>query len=99
MSWKNLAGHGPRTLEAALTAGEDPMEGVPIASALFLPPTAGESLYGRNSRSATLVLYVEPRTADGHVPPASDLTGWHRRFNFALAVPGAFADFIAKDLG
>lgn len=26
-SWKNLAGHGPRTLKAALTAGEDPMEG------------------------------------------------------------------------
>jgi len=23
-SWKNMAGHGPRTLEAALTAGEDP---------------------------------------------------------------------------
>jgi hypothetical protein len=41
MSWKNLAGHGPRTLEAALTASQDPLEGVPAASALFLPPTAG----------------------------------------------------------
>jgi pimeloyl-ACP methyl ester carboxylesterase len=99
MSWKNLAGHGPRTLEAALTAGDDPMEGVPAASALLLPPIAGESLYGRNSDSATLILYVEPRTAAGRVPPASDLAGWYRRFNLALTIPDAFADFLAKDLG
>jgi hypothetical protein len=74
MSWKNMAGHGPRTLEAALTAAEDPLEGVPVASALFLPPTPGESIYGRNGRAATLIIYVEPRTADGHVPPAADLS-------------------------
>jgi hypothetical protein len=49
MSWKNMAGHGLRTLEAALTAGEDPLEGVPACSALFLPPTAGEELYGRTA--------------------------------------------------
>jgi len=98
-SWKNLAGHGPRTLEAALTLGDNPLDGVPVASALFLPPTAGESLYGRDGRSATLILYVEPRTAEGQVPPASDLAAWHRRFSLALAVPGAFADFLAEDLG
>jgi hypothetical protein len=69
MSWKNLAGHGPRTLEAVLTASQEALEGVPAASALFLPPTAGESLYGRDGRSATLILYVEPRTADGQVSP------------------------------
>ena len=95
-SWKNLAGHGPRTLEAALTLGENPLDGVPVASALFLPPTAGESLYGRDGRSATLILYVEPRTTEGQVPPASDLAAWHRRFSLALAVPGAFADFLAE---
>ena len=97
-SWKNLAGHGPRTLEAALTAGGNPLDGVPLASALFLPPTAGESLYGRDGRLATLLLYVEPRTANGLVPPASDLAAWHRRFSLALAVPGAFAGFLAEDL-
>jgi hypothetical protein len=99
MSWKNLAGNGPRTLEAALTAGEDALEGVPVASALLLPPVAGESLYGRNGRSATLLLYVEPRTADGQVPPASGLAAWYERFDLALAIPGAFAEFLAKDLG
>ena len=99
MSWKNLAGHGPRTLEAALTASEDPLEGVPAASALFLPPTAGESLYGRDGRSATLLLYVEPRTVGDQVPPASDLATWSRRFSLALAVPRAFADFLDGDLG
>jgi hypothetical protein len=99
MSWKNLAGHGPRTLEAVLTASQDPLEGVPVASALFLPPTAGESLYGRDGQAATLILYVEPRTADGQVPPASDLATWSRRFSLALAVPRAFADFLDGDLG
>lgn len=99
MSWRNLAGNGPRVLEAALTAGESPLDGVPMASALLIPPVAGESLYGRNGRSATLLLYVEPRTAGGQVPSASDLAAWHERFNLALAIPAAFAEFLAKDLG
>jgi len=98
MSWKSLAGHGPRTLEAALTANENPTEDVPVASALFLPPTAGETLYMRNGRTATLILYVEPRTADGQVPAASDLLTWSRRFGLALAVPGAFAEFLDSNL-
>lgn len=98
-SWKSLAGHGPRTLEAVLTANEDPLEGVPVASALFLPPTGDESLYGRDGRSATLMLYVEPRTADGHIPPASDLTTWSRRFSLALAAPRAFVGFLGEALG
>jgi hypothetical protein len=98
-SWKNLAGHGPRTLEAALTSGDDPMEGVPVASALFLPPTAGEALYGRDGRSATLILYVEPRTAAGQVPPASDLATWHRRLSLSMVLTGALAEFLDKDLG
>lgn len=99
MAWKNMAGHGPRTLEAALAAGADPLEGVPVASALFLPPTAGEELYGRDGRAATLIIYVEPRTADGQVPPASDLATWHERFRLAFGVAAAFADLLANDLG
>ena len=74
------------------------MDGVPVASALFLPPTAGESLYGRNGKSATLIFYVEPRTADGHVPPAADLDSWRWRFAQALAVPRAFAEFLDDHL-
>lgn len=99
MSWKNLAGNGPRTLEAALTTTDNPLDEIPAASALFLPPTPGESLYGRNSRAATLILYIEPRTADGQVPPAADLAAWHERFRRALQLPQAFADFLATDLG
>jgi hypothetical protein len=98
-TWKSLAGHGPRTLEAALTAEADPLGGVPTASALFLPPTAGEQPYGRDERQATLVLFVEPRTPGGQVPPASDLATWWRRFSRALAIPATFADFLATDLG
>lgn len=99
MSWQNLAGHGPRTLEAALTASAEPLDGVPAASALFLPPTAGEELYGRDGHTATLILYVEPRTADAEVAPPSDLATWSHRFTQALAVPGAFADFLDTDVG
>ena len=98
MSWKNLAGNGLRMLEAALTANDNPLDSVPTASALFLPPTPEESLYGRNGRAATLILYIEPCTADGQVPPASDLAAWCNRFRLALDVPQAFADFLAKDL-
>lgn len=99
MSWKSLAGNGPRTLEAALTAGEDVLAGAPVASALLLPSVAGESLYGRNGQSTTLILYVEPRTAHGQIPPASGLASWYERFDLALAMPAAFAEFLTKDLG
>ena len=97
-SWKSLAGNGPRTMEAALTTGQDALGGVPLASALLLPPVAGESLYGRNSESATLIIYTEPRAADGQTPSASDPAAWEQRFELALAMPGAFAQFLAKDL-
>ena len=94
-----MAGNGPIVLEAALTAGENVLDGVPVASALLLPPMAGMARYGRDGRCATLLIYVEPRTVDGGVPPASGLTAWYERFGLALAVPGAFAEFLAKDLG
>ena len=99
MSWKNLAGNGPVVLEAALTAGANVLDGVPVASALLLPPMAGMARYGRDGRCATLLIYVEPRTVDNRVPPASGLRAWYERFGLALAVPGAFAEFLAKDLG
>ena len=97
-TWTSLAGHGVQSLEAALTVGSNAMEGVPVASALFLPPT-GEPLYGRPERAAALVLYIEPRTAEGEVPPAAGLAAWHRNVTLTLAVPGAFADFLSKSLG
>jgi hypothetical protein len=98
-SWKNLAGNGRRMLEAALTADVNPMEGVPIAHARFLPPVTGASLYGRDSESATLILYVEPMTSEGRVPPPSGLATWHRRFTLALAAPGTFATFLSTEFG
>src|SRR5712691_3333007 len=98
-SWKSMAGHGLRTLEAVLTADENPVEGVPVATALFLPPTAGGSLYGRDDRAATLLLQVEPRTGDGRVSPASNLAVWHWRLSLALALLCGFADFLARELG
>jgi hypothetical protein len=84
-SWKNLAGHGPRTLEAALTAGDDPMEAVPIASALFLQLTAGEALYGPRPVGRWIVegtpskILVQPVWRLAPVAPAADGHGRYRR--------------------
>jgi hypothetical protein len=97
-SWKSMAGHGPQTLEAALTISQDPLAETPIASAVFLPPKADESPYARNGRAATLLLYIEPRTTSGEVPPPSRLPIWTRRFRLALDVPRAFADFLSEEL-
>ena len=98
-SWRPMAGNGIRALEAVLSAHQDPLEGVPVAAAEFLPPTAGETMYGRDERTASLLLYVEPRTADGHMPNPADLAAWYERFTLALAVPTAFDSFLAGDLG
>lgn len=97
-AWTNLAGHGLLALEAALTTGDDPMEGAPVASALFLPPTT-RAISGRAERTAALILYIEPRTASGQVPPAAGLKEWYRRFSLGLAIPGAFADFLSNEVG
>lgn len=99
MSWRSLAGHGLINLDAALVAGDDATSGVPAASALLLPAVAGLSGYGHNDRCAVLLLYIEPRTADGHVPPAAPPAVWRERFEHALAMPGALAEFLTKDLG
>ncbi len=98
-SWKPMAGNGIRMLEAVLSAHPDPLEGVPVAAAEFLPPMAGETMYGRDERTASLLLYVEPRTAVGQVPHPADLGAWYERFTLALAVPRAFDAFLAGDLG
>jgi hypothetical protein len=42
---------------------------------------------------------VEPETVDGQVPSASNLATWSRRFSQALALPGAFVDFLNGELG
>lgn len=98
MSWKNLAGNGLRMLEAALTASEDAVAGVPAASAVFLPPVADEALFGHDGRAA-LILYVEPKRPGGEVPPASDLATWLRRIALALTMPEAFVHFLESDMG
>jgi hypothetical protein len=97
-TWVSLAGHGTLTLEAVLTSSGNPIDGDPVASALFLPPTQ-EALYGRVERTATLILYLEPQTPEGHVPPASGLVAWQRNLRRALAAPAAFAEFLSRDVG
>jgi hypothetical protein len=82
-----------------LTVCEDPLAEVPLALALFIPAVGDVPPYGRDGQSATLLLYVEPRTVDGQVPSAKNLATWSRRFSQALALPGAFVDFLNGELG
>jgi hypothetical protein len=95
--WVSLAGNGPIMLEASLMA--ENQETAPVASAMFLPSIAGQSLYGRDPRCAELRLYIEPRTADGSPAPPMKLVDWQARFARALAIPRLLAGFLSHDLG
>jgi hypothetical protein len=94
--WKSWGGNGRNTFSAILT-GDD--EAVPAAMARLLPPVEGTSFAGRDPRMAELILWVEPRAPGGATALAVNLATWRDRLVRALAVPGAFADFLAKDLG
>jgi hypothetical protein len=96
-SWSPWGGHGRINLEAAL-AGDDE-EHAPIASALLLLPEAGLRRYGRDSRSAELVLDIEPRDAQGNPASPVNLAAWHDRFTSVLQLPALFSRFLAEDLG
>ena len=94
--WKAWGGNGRNTFSAILT-GDD--EAVPAAMARLLPPVEGTSFAGRDRRMAELILCVEPRAQGDATALAVNLATWRDRLVRALAVPGAFADFLAKELG
>ncbi|MGH3156227.1 MAG: hypothetical protein ACRDNF_06600 [Streptosporangiaceae bacterium] len=92
-TWKRYGGNGRVFLEAVL-AGED-IEAAPAATAIVEPPRTG---FGRPSRAARFVLYIEPRTRAGDRAHAIGLLGWGKRLAQALAVPAALAGFLQRDL-
>jgi hypothetical protein len=66
-----------------------------VASARLELPD-GIRRHGRAEGYALLVVYVEPRDADG--TPASP-SSWRRQFERALQFPGAFAALLSGELG
>jgi hypothetical protein len=71
----------------------------PVAWARILLPDSLSQHDGRDARCAYLVLYIEPRTAEGTPAPSASLIVWHRRLRQALGLPSAVAAFLAEDLG
>ncbi|MCW2907574.1 MAG: hypothetical protein JWL68_2363 [Actinomycetia bacterium] len=96
LTWTRLAGNGPFSLEAVLCPVNQ--EDKPIASALLHPPVKGLRQYGRNEGTACLWLHIDLRGMSGKAPPA-ELADWYHRDLLAIAIPGAFAEFLTKDLG
>ena len=94
--WAPYGGHGRINLEASLT-GPDEAE-PPMASALLLLPEVGMSEYGRDPRYAELVVHIEPRRPDGQPEDAMPIPAWHDLFTRSLDLPGAFAEFLTKEL-
>jgi hypothetical protein len=94
--WTRQAGNGALSLEAVMTIGDGDYN--PVASALLQPPVTGLRLYGRNEGVACLWLHIDPRGASD-IAEAAGLIGWHRRFQLAMTMTGAFAEFLTNDLG
>lgn len=97
-TWKARDDNPPFNFGAVLAPpGQE--EQAPVGWARILLPESLTRRYGRDARSAYLVLYVEPRTADGRPAPLASLASWHQRLSMALQLPGAVAGFLADDLG
>jgi hypothetical protein len=94
LAWTRQAGNGVLSLEAVF----GPADGTPGASALLQPPVTGMRLYGRDEGIACLWLHIDPRGTGGSAAPKTGLAGWYQCFRLAIALTGAFADFLAQDL-
>lgn len=97
VTWTARDDNPPFNLGAVLT--QSGTKESPTAWARILLPESLTRQYGRDSRCAYLVVYVEPRTASGTPTPAASLIGWYERMTLALNLPTALAAFLADDLG
>lgn len=94
--WTPWDGHGRFNFGAVLGSGD---ETAPVAWARLLLPQADTLPFGYDPGSAVFILHVYPRSPDGDPAPAANLASWRNRFARALAIPGAQAAFLTRDLG
>ena len=95
-TWTPWDGHGRFNFGAVLGSGD---QTAPVAWARLLLPQADPLSFGYDPRSAVFILHVYPRSPDGDPAPAANLASWHSRFVRTLAIPGAQAVFLTRDLG
>jgi hypothetical protein len=96
-AWTARDDNPPFNFGAVLSSPEDE-EQAPVAWARILLPESLTRQYGRDARSAYLVLYVEPRTDEGLPAPPASLASWHQRLSIALQLAAATAAFLTGDL-
>jgi outer membrane protein assembly factor BamB len=92
VTWTELAGDGPRRLEAELT-GTGPADRT-AASATMTLPVEGAAVPGHRDALAYLWLYAGPRLPGGSVWPTAGLPQWHERFRLVIEVAAEFAHFL-----
>jgi hypothetical protein len=68
-----------------------------VASARLELPD-GIRRHGRVEGYAMLIIHVEPRGADGQVPPPASPSSWQRCFERAVQIPGEFAALLSGEL-
>ena len=98
-TWTARDDNPPFNFGAVLAPPDTEEEEAPVTWARVLLPESLTKQYGRDARCAYLVLYAEPRTADGAPAPAASLVSWYRRLSGALKLPAALAAFLVDDLG
>jgi hypothetical protein len=89
-------GDKPRRVFGAVLNGND-SRAAPIAWARLLLHEDGASHTTHDPQFAELVLHIFPRTVSGD-PACANLAAWYDRMTRALALPEAFANFLARDL-
>lgn len=96
VDWQRWAATRPGVHEAVLGTYKENV--APIASAHLELPTGGPPPFGRDARYATLILYVEPRTADGRPAAPQSPQFWNELIERALWLPRELAKLL-DDLG
>jgi hypothetical protein len=97
LAWRLYDSNGRLRNEAVL-AGREHQRDVPAAAAVMTLTEEKAQPEGHRPPAAELVLHVEPRDAHGDPAPPAGLAAWYETMVRALAVPGAFAQFLRHDV-
>jgi hypothetical protein len=97
LAWRLYDGDGRLRTEAVLVGREQEREATVAVAVMTL--TEDEALRdGHGPRTGELVLHIEPRDDHGDPAPPAGFAAWHESLVRALAVPGAFAQFLRHDV-
>lgn len=97
LAWRLYDGDGRRRNEAVL-AGREHARKTPAAVAVMTLSEEKVPGDGPGPRTAELMLHIEPRDGHGDPAPPAGFEAWYESLIRALAIPGAFAQFLRHDV-